>query len=306
MEPIISAVSKDILVAELKPEFFVKKTKKGNNEIYILNNHNAPNVMLEIGRLRELTFREAKGGTGKSADIDEFDTMDKPFWQLIVWNPHERDIVGGYRFLHMKEVVLDNEGVPITPTAELFHFSEKFKKEFLPYTIELGRSFVQPEYQPNTNYRKGMYALDNIWDGLGAIITQNNDAKYYFGKITMYTHFNQYARDLILYFMNFVFPDPDKLVVPIVPLPYHNPESLLADNFPTNDYEKCIKKLNHLVRAQNENIPPLVNAYTSLSATMRTFGTAFNPGFGGVEETGIIVTIADIYDFKKERHLGVG
>ncbi len=303
MEPLISPIDKDILAAELKPEFFIKKTNYGDNDIYIITHHTAPNVMQEIGRLREWTFREAKGGTGKEVDIDEFDTMDKPFDQLIVWNPRERDIIGGYRFLHMKDVQFDHEDNPMTPTAELFRFSQKFRDEYMPYTIELGRSFVQPEYQPAFNLRRGMFALDNIWDGLGAIITENDDARYYFGKITMYTHFNQFARDLILYFMNYMFPDPDKLVYPIEPMPYYHPESLLSVHFTGKDYDENVKILNQLVRANGENIPPLVNAYSSLSSTMRSFGTTFNPGFGGVEETGIIVTIADIYDFKKERHM---
>lgn len=303
MDALIPPVSKDLLASELKPEFFVNMTNYGNNEIYILNHHSAPHVMLEIGRLREYTFREAKGGTGKACDMDEFDTMDRPFDQLIVWNPRERDIIGGYRFLHMKNVQFDHEDNPMTPTAELFRFSAKFREEYMPYTIELGRSFVQPDYQPAVNLRKGMYALDNIWDGLGAIIQQNADARYYFGKITMYTHFNQYARDLILYFMNYMFPDPDKLVYPIEPLPYYHPESMLSSHFSSRDYDENIKILNQVVRSKGENIPPLVNAYTSLTSTMRCFGTAFNPGFGGVEETGIIVTIDDIYPYKKERHL---
>jgi hypothetical protein len=303
IEDLILPIDKALLVSELTPQKFVKNTNNANNEIYIFTHHDSPNLMLEIGRLRELTFRDAGGGTGRSMDIDEFDTMDSPFKQLIVWNPRDQEIVGGYRFLHLRYLKFDDHGHPMTPTAEIFKFSRKFIDEFQDKTIELGRSFVQPEYQPMYNLRKGMYSLDNIWDGLGAIISGNPDVEYFFGKFTMYTTFNQYARDLLLYFLNHYFPDSDKLVYPINPLGYHHDTADLAANFTGATYDENYKILNQLIRARKENIPALVNAYMNLSSTMRTFGTCINPFFGDVEETGIMICIPDIYDHKKERHL---
>lgn len=306
MDQIIPPVDVKLLEQELTGDRFVKNTRNGNNQIYIVDYHNAPNTMLEIGRLRELTFRDAGGGTGKSADIDEFDTMEKSFFkQLLVWNPREKKIVGGYRFIHGVHTEPDHEFQVLTPTAELFRFSREFTENYWPKTIELGRSYVQPAYQPLNDLRKGMFALDNIWDGLGAIITLNPDVEYFFGKITMYTSFNRFARDLILYFLNKYFPDPDKLVYPIEPLPYWHKEEELAAVFTGESYDENNKILNLEVRKTKENIPPLVNAYMNLTSTMRTFGTADNPGFGSVEETGILITIDDIYDFKKERHLTI-
>jgi hypothetical protein len=303
MENIIPPVEPSLLMEELTKDKFVRKTNNGNNLIFIFDYHDSPNLMKEVGRLREITFRDAGGGTGLDIDVDEFDLGDKPFRQLIVWNPEEKEIVGGYRFAPGYNIAVTPEGHAMSPTAELFHFSEKFIKEFLPKSIELGRSFVQSNYQPQFNLRKGMYSLDNLWDGLGAIVIDYPEIKYLFGKVTMYPHYDHLARDLVLYFMQKFFPDPDHLLTPTIALPLRHDKNYLDSIFSGESYEENFKILVHRVRAQNENVPPLVNAYMSLSATMRTFGTSLNIGFGDVEETGILVTIDDIYDFKKDRHI---
>jgi hypothetical protein len=304
MQEIIEAVDRNLIEKELTPECFVKATNSGNNEIYIVDCNNAPHSTREIGRLREITFRDAGGGTGLDCDLDEFD-LDKhnPFKQLFVWDPREKEIIGGYRFIHGKSLKRNKKGHIDTPTSELFHLSDTFVNDYLPATIELGRSFVQPAYQPTVNLRKGMYALDNIWNGLGAILIQNPDVKYYFGKITMYPHFNMEARDMILYFLNKYFGDKNKLVYPHVQLATSTSREFIEAQFTGGSYEKDYKILVQLVRQRHENIPPLVNAYMNLSSTMLFFGTSLNPGFGNVEESGILVTIDDIYDFKKDRHL---
>ncbi|PKP33823.1 MAG: hemolysin [Bacteroidetes bacterium HGW-Bacteroidetes-17] len=303
METIMPPVNKASLEKELNDEIFIRNTNFGNNEIYVFTAHDSPNLMQEVGRLREITFRDAKGGTGKSIDIDSFDTSEIPFKQLIVWNPEDKEIIGGYRFIHCKNLQINEKGVVSTPTAELFKYSEKFVKEFLPCTIELGRSFVQPLYQPSNNIRKGMYSLDNIWDGLGSIMVDNPDVKYLFGKVTMYPHFNVYARDIILFFMEKYFPDKDELVRPHKPMNYTTDADELNRVFTSRSYDEDYKILVQKVRSLGENIPPLFNAYMNLSSTMRTFGTALNDHFGLVEETGIMVTVDDIFEVKKDRHV---
>jgi hypothetical protein len=302
MQPIIEPIDKQLLEQELTRDKFVRNTNNGNNEIYIVTWHNAPEVCREIGRLREITFRDAGGGTGKDCDLDEFDTAGVPFQQLLVWNPREKEIIGGYRFIHGKSLKVHADYTVDTPTAELFKFSRHFISDYLPYTIELGRSYVQPAYQPTIDIRKGMYSLDNIWNGLGAIAMNHPDVKYFFGKITMYPHYNVEARDMILFFMRKYFADKDNLVFPIFPLQQKSDLKTLEALFDGGSYEKDYKILVQQVRHRGENIPPLVNAYMNLSSTMLCFGTALNPGFGDVEETGILVTIDDIYEFKKERH----
>jgi hypothetical protein len=302
MQPIIAPIERNILLKELNQERFVRCSNNGSNEIYIITFHDSPNTMREIGRLREIAFRAAGGGTGAEIDIDEYDTADAPYKQLLVWNPQDLEIVGGYRFIHCKNAPLENGTVKLA-TTELFSFSQKFILEYVPYTVELGRSFVQPQYQPSVNNRKGLFSLDNLWDGLGAIVVDNPDVRHFYGKVTMYPDFNPIARDMIHFFMNLYFPDKENLVRPIHPLFYKTDIRSFAGMFTGLNYKDDHTILTRNVRALGEHIPPLVNAYMNLSSTMKSFGTSVNSHFGEVEETGILVSIADIYDTKKERHI---
>ena len=306
MKEIIAPVPVEAIMEELTEEKFFRKTNNGGNEIYVLTAHESPNIMREIGRLREISFRDSGGGTGLDCDIDEFDTREENFfYQLIVWNPTDRAIVGGYRFLLCDHLPVDENGQVDTPTSELFLYSEKFVKEYLPYTIELGRSFVQPNYQPSKSLAIGMYSLDNLWDGLGSLIDIYPEAKYYFGKVTMYPQLERTSRDMILYFMQNQFPDKDHLVTvrPELNLPILADPEWLASIFNADNYRDNYKILVKLVRERGAAVPPLVNAYMNLSPTLRSFGTALNPGFGKVEETGILVTISDMFEEKVKRHL---
>ena len=242
MEDIIAPISKELLKAELTEDKRLRMTNKSNNQIYIITAQDSPNTMKEIGRLREIAFRAAGGGTGMSMDIDEYDIMDNPYKQLIVWNPEEEEILGGYRYILGTDVRFDEHGAPILATAHMFNFSEKFLNEYLPTTIELGRSFVTLEYQSTRRDSKGLFALDNLWDGLGALFCKDT-------------------------------------------------------------FKEDYKILNGEIRKLGYNIPPLVNAYMSLSPTMRMFGTAINYGFGDVEETGILIAVDEILAEKRIRHI---
>jgi hypothetical protein len=303
MQAIIQPVDRGKLLEELSPEKFIRDTNNGRNKIYVITSNNSPNLMTEIGRLRELTFRAAGGGTGKEIDIDEFDEGEVPYNQLIVWNPEDEQIIGGYRYIKCSDALKNDQGIYQLATSELFHFSDTFIKEYFPSTIELGRSFVQPYYQPSVRSKSSLYSLDNLWDGLGSLVIDNPDIKYFFGKVTMYTSYNSFARDMILYFLQKYFPDNEKLVYPINPLSIKTPKDQLEKIFTGSDYKEDYTILSLNVRKLFENIPPLINAYMKLSPTMKTFGTALNPGFGEVEETGIIININDIYPIKKERHM---
>lgn len=306
MKDIIAPVPVEAIMDELTADKFFRKTNNGGNEIYVLTAHDSPNTMREIGRLREISFRAAGGGTGLDCDIDVFDTRDDNFFfQLIVWNPDDRVIVGGYRFLLCDHLPVDANGQVDTPTSELFHYSEKFVNDYLPDTIELGRSFVQPDYQPTKNLAKGIYSLDNLWDGLGSLVDIYPEAKYYFGKVTMYPQLERTSRDMILYFIQKHFPDPDGLVTvrPELDLPILTDRDWLASVLCHENYRDDYKTLVKQVRERVAAVPPLVNAYMNLSSTLRSFGTALNPGFGKVEETGILVTIEDIYEEKVRRHM---
>lgn len=302
MKQIIDPIDRSLLIEELNEARFLRNTRKGGNEIYRVNAHNAPNVLREIGRLRELTFRAAGGGTGEELDLDEHDFGPFAYEQLIVWSVEDQQIIGGYRYKVCADALSESGNYHLS-TVHYFDFSERFKTDFLPYTIELGRSWVQPDFQPNINPKKGLFALDNIWDGLGALIRFYPQIKYFFGKVTMYPDYDRESRDFLLNFLQYYFPDPEQLVTAFHPLDYGEKRDTYLTSLQNLDFKEGFKVLNQFVRERGTFIPPLMNIYMNLSPTMRTFDTAVNKDFGAVEETGILVTIDDIYLEKKERHL---
>jgi hypothetical protein len=302
-QEIIQPIAKEVLKSELTPERQLRMTNKSHNEIYVITAHNAPNVMKEIGRLREIAFREAGGGTGKDMDIDEFDICENCYKQLIVWNPEAEEIIGGYRYLLGTDWDYDDKGQPILATSHMFHFSEKFIKDYAPWTIELGRSFVSLPYQSSRMGAKSLFALDNLWDGLGALTVIKPNVKYFFGKMTMYPSYIRKGRDMILYFLKKHFDDKEKLIIPMKPLELETDPKELESLFGGKSFKDDYRVLNGEIRKLGYNIPPLVNAYMSLSPTMKLFGTAINYGFGDVEETGILIAVDEILEDKRVRHI---
>lgn len=302
-QEIIAPIPKEVLKSELTEDKRLRFSSRGNNEIYIFTHHDSPNLMREVGRLREIAFRAAGGGTGLDCDLDEFDTMEKPYKQLIVWNPEAEEIIGGYRYILGPDIEFFENGQPKLATGHMFHFSDRFLKDYLPYTIELGRSFVTLEYQSTRAGSKAIFALDNLWDGLGALAVIMPNCKYYFGKMTMYPSFNRLGRDMILYFLKKHFGDKDNLIKAETPIILEHSEEELAKVFTENNFKDDYKILNREIRALGMNIPPLVNAYMSLSPTMKMFGTAINDGFGDVEETGILIAVNEILEDKRIRYI---
>ena len=302
-EKIIQPVERELLKSELTPNKQLRLTNKSNNEIYIVTAQDSPNVMREIGRLREIAFRNAGGGTGKALDIDEFDTMEGGYKQLIVWNPDAEDIIGGYRFIYGTDWKMNADGQPLLATSHMFKFSNRFLTDYMPYTVELGRSFVAVEYQSIRKGTKSIFALDNLWDGLGALTVINPKLKYFFGKMTMYPSYIRRGRDMILYFLKKHFDDKENLITPMKPLIIETDPKELETLFSADDFKEDYKILNREIRALGYNIPPLVNAYMGLSPTMKLFGTAINNGFGDVEETGILIAVDEILEEKRVRHI---
>ena len=302
---IIPRVPRDEIRAELKHKNFLRKTNSGNKEIYITTAHLSPNIMREIGRLRELSYALDGGGTGKECDIDEFDTMPEPhcFKQLFVWSPEDEEIVGGYRFIHGSNMLRREDGSIASPTSELFQYSDEFVNNYLPYTVELGRAFVQPDFQPGNNLRKGIYSLDNLWDGLGALALEIPETLYFFGKITMYPQMNRRAKDLVLYFYQKHFPDKDGLAWPAEPLRIASDYNELHNLFNGRNYKEDFQILVRNVRALGSSVPAMINAYMNLSPTMRSFGTAMNHEFGETDETGILVSLRDLVPEKRKRYI---
>lgn len=301
---IIPAVDRALLKKELTSARFIRPTNKARNEIYIVTAYNSPNVMREIGRLREMSFRSWGGGTGNEIDIDSFDFLEKPFKQLIVWDPSAEEIVGGYRFLSGRDVTFDENGQPNFVMTHLFKFSNNFIDNYLPYSIELGRAFVQPDYQTSKMGSKSLFALDNLWDGLGALIHKEKKAKYFIGKVTIYDSYPAFARELLYEYMFKYCPDPDNLVTPIVPVQTTEEAKACGKKlFVEGDDEADYKALQKVVRKEGYTIPPLFNAYIGLTKTMRIFGTMIDPDFSGAYETGIMLTMGDLIESKRTRYI---
>lgn len=303
MEEIIAPVSRELLKAELTADKFLRRTNKGDNLIYVTTAKDSPNIMREIARLREMAFRMAGGGSGKSMDMDQFDWMDRPYKQLFVWDPLNEEIIGGYRYILGKDVEILPNGQPNLITSEMYQSSPKFVQEYLPYTLELGRSFVHPDYQATKMGSKSLFSLDNLWDGLGALTVLLPEAKYMYGKVTVYPHYNATARDLIFGFINKYFPDNENLIKPIDPFQISFTPQQIDAIFTAETYKENYKILNREVRALGVNIPPLVNAYMGLSPYMRTFGFAVYHDFGNLIECAILIPVDQIYEEKYGRHV---
>lgn len=304
MEKIIEPIDRFTLKEELASKArLLRHARKGGTDLYIFTAHECPNLMNEVGRLREIAFRESGGGTGLSADIDAYDTMQRPYWQLIVWDPKTEEILGGYRYIFGPDIAFDANNQPILATSHMFHFSSKFIKEYLPYMLELGRSFVVVDHQSSRSGAKSLFTLDNLWDGLGALAVTLPGCRYYYGKFTMYPSYPKQGRNMILYFLQKYFPDNDRLVWPYTPLETNTDIPAMEALFTANDFKEDYRVLNTECRKLGYNIPPLVNAYMCLSPTMKTFGTAINDEFGDVEESGILITIDDIWAEKHQRYI---
>ncbi|MDO9152786.1 MAG: GNAT family N-acetyltransferase [Paludibacter sp.] len=304
MKPIIPPIEKELLLKELTKDRFLRPTNKADNEIYVVTAHDSPHVMLEIGRLREHSYRSGGGGSGNEIDTDAYDYLEKPYKQLIVWDPKGFEIIGGYRFLEGSEVEFSENGQPNCVMSHLFTFSDKYIKEYLPYSIELGRAFVQPDYQTSRMGLKSLFALDNLWDGLGALIHSCKNTRYFIGKVTIYNSYVAEARELIYEYMFRYFPDPDELIKPKKIIDTGDTVKLIAsDIFQGNNASRDYKSLQKAVRKVGETIPPMFNAYIGLTDTMRMFGNTIDHNFGSVYETGIMVTMADLLETKRKRYI---
>ena len=301
--PLIEPVSRKLLREELTTDRLVRPTRIGSNEVYIFTALNAPNLMQEVGRLRELTFRVAGAGFGTAVDIDHFDTDEYPCRQLIVWDPVAYEIIGGYRF----NIFHKFKGKPLRdiPLANksLYSISKTFTFEYIPYLVELARAFIQPKYQPKFAGRKAAFSLDNIWDGLGALVVKYPFIRYFFGRLTFFSNYDPTVRDLAFYFFAKHLQG--------------NPALLSAKKpfeFPTllNDLEKVIggssikddfTKLNQAAKNHGTTIPPLVKSYFNVSGTLRVFEPVFDSYFASSYAAAILVTIADVYPAFVKRYI---
>ena len=303
MEPIIDPVDLELIKAELTPDKKLGDTNKGGNELYVVTWKDSPNTVREIGRLREVSYREAGASSGKALDLDEYDTMDNPYSQLIVWDPDASAIIGGYRYILGSNVSLKEDGQPNLTSSHLYHFSDGFIRHYLPHVMELGRSFVAPEYQSSKAGAKSLFTMDNLWDGIASVILLHPSIFYFFGKMTIYPSYNETARNLIIHFLKKHFDDPDGLVRPKNEITVSDNSKLMDIILNEADVKKDYRLLKDAVRKLGTNIPPLVNSYINSSSTMKMLGSCVNDELGDAIETGIMIGFDDMYAEKRERHI---
>lgn len=303
MKPIIPPVDRDALLSELNEKTLLRKTNRAGNELYVVGPE-AVNVIREIGRLREIAFRADGGGTGRELDIDEFDTNPVyGYKQLVLWDPEAKEIIGGYRFCLCDQAVFDRFGQPILTSSHMFEFSKRFLKEYLPYTLELGRSFVQVEYQSSKAGAKAIFALDNLFDGIAAIgVLYNRRIKYFFGKATIYRGYPTEAREMIMVFLRKYFGRHIRLIRIRKEVKVEHPHRY-SKLFKGLDFKEGYKVLKAEITKMGVFIPPLVNTYMNLSPTMDYFGTGINDEFGNVYDSGLMINFEDLYPEKRQRHL---
>lgn len=302
-EPLIDPIPLEVLKSELTPDRKLRNTNKGHNEIYVVNWHNAPNVLKEIGRLRELTFRASGGGAGVACDLDEMDRMEKPYQQIIVWDPDAEAIIGGYCYLLGPDVTFDEQGQPRTAVAHMFRMSREYIEDYLPHTMELRRAFVVPDYQSSKAGAKALFALDNLWDGIAAVMLRHPNIMYFLGKMSFYKDYPAPARDLLLHFIRKHFPDPDGLLTPIEPVEIATAPEILDLILKDDDFKEDYRNLKDALKRLGPGIPPMINTYINASPTMRTFGTSIFREFGDIYDTCILIAIDEMADDKRVRHI---
>lgn len=287
IQSIIQPIAKSILASELKIAERIHSRK--GLDLYLVTASDAPYIMQELGRIREIEFRRQGGGTGNAVDIDRFDTGVFLYQQLIVWDSQEQEIVSAYRCM-VGETIAHLNIEHLLATGELFHFSNQFQHEYLPYTIELGRLVVN---QSAKQRRLGLFVL---WCGLAALMHQYPKLRYFFGKVTIFPSYHSTALQFLLQFLQLYYPDPDRLVYPKPGL-----EILCADSsskltpfFSGANHDRDYQQLRQQLSALGESFPLTLRPYLKLTPHTRHFGAAFNAAFGQTIEIGILVPINQI------------
>ncbi len=281
----------------LKQQLYKSKVLGLTNDrkkIFLIDSYTAPDVLKEIARLREITFRKVAEGTGKKMDLDKYDAHYK---HIVLWDEQELEIVGSYR-IGIGKTIMQTLGVSGFYTSELFNHSLKFN-DILFNSAEMGRSFVQSKYW-NTS------ALDYLWQGLGVFLRDNPDVKYLFGGVSLSKTYSEEAKKNIIYFYNKWFGDnsnlssaKNKFIIP------SNDISELQKFYSTNDYKAELLSLKNYLKHLGYTIPTLYKQYAELCEPdgIKFLDFAIDPEFNNCVDALILVEVAKIKPYKKERYI---
>lgn len=264
-------------------------------KIFLTHFYNSPDVMKEIARLREITFRKVGEGTGGKFDLDEF---DKHYEHLVLWDEKELEIVGSYR-IGKGNFILERYGLDGFYTSTLFNHSD-YLVDLLPFSVELGRSFVQSKYWNTT-------ALDYLWQGLGAYIKSNSEVRYLFGGVSLSNSYPEEAKNMIIYFYLKWFSSNTNYSMAkcryVIP-----PKAMLelSEIFFSDDYTSDLKTLKSRLKLHGYSIPTLYKQYSELcepgGVMFIDFGV--DRDFQNCVDALILVDLNMVKESKRERYLG--
>lgn len=267
-----------------------------HKKIYLFDYQPDSAVMNEIGRLRELTFRQVGEGTGKSRDIDAYD----PYYRhIVLWDEQDLEISGAYRLAEVKALLSMPSSRGIY-SQELFEFDLDAAAPYFEQGAELGRSFVSPKYWGNRS-------LDHLWYGIGAYLKRYPHIRYLFGPVSLSNTYPDFAKALIVGFYQQYFKDQEGLAVsrtPYIISAEHQQgvdEVISGQNY-DDDFRAMREQLSHM----NVTVPTLYKQYTELceKGGVRFIDFNIDKDFGHCVD-GLIMT--DIKQFKvkkRERYLG--
>lgn len=271
METIITSVSSAKLCAEIAQLGQQNQlTMRGDFEVYFAQADQIPNVLLEIGRLRELTFRQVGEGTGKALDIDEFDEY---YYNLFIWDKVNKKIVGGYR-MGMGEEIFQQNSIEQFYIHSLFEIDEAFFP-ILKKSIELGRSYIVPEYQ------KGYLPFFLLWQGILIVLLKNPAYQYLIGPVSISKYYSGVSQCMIVEFVKRHFFDEKNAK-------YFSPRTPFQPELEKTNMEKMLnsidgEKLKDLesflcsIEPDHIKVPVLLKQYTKLNARFLSFN--IDPNF---------------------------
>jgi len=260
--------------------------------IYLIPYQADSQVIQEIGRLRELSFRQVNEGTGRCSDIDSYDVH---YQHLLVWNPNLMDVVGAYRIGFCEELIQAN-GLSGLYCNNLYQIDDKLIG-MASQSIELGRSFVQPKYW-------GMRGLEYLWYGLGALLANNPQINYLFGAVTIPGHYSQHALNELVNYYRHYHPKPDTAPNFTARNPFKC-EVKSKNAMPPSDARAAFKELNKSLKNQGYKVPMLFKQYTDLCIPggVGFVDFAVDQGFNDCVDGLIWLDITQMKEQKRKRYI---
>ncbi|MFT7414762.1 MAG: putative hemolysin [Methylophagaceae bacterium] len=283
------AIKKELQQAELLGETLDGK------KIYLFDYQSDSTVMNEIGRLREVTFRQVGEGTGKKNDLDRY---DRDYRHLILWDEHELEIAGAYRLAEVKSLFLKSDTRGIY-SQELFDYDQEKMASFFEQGIELGRSFVSPKYW-------GKRSLDYLWYGIGAYLKRYPEIRYLFGPVSLSDSYPEFAKALIIIFYQHYFKDKAQLATARVPYRINSNIKQWANDVVTGlDYDADFKAMRVQLAHMNVSIPTLYKQYSDLCEMggVRFIDFNVDADFGNCIDGLVMVDLQALKPAKHKRYL---